>query len=227
MERRLRYPVLATFATSLRRSFHRASEILLCRRKTQRLSMEASNSFREWSVNLHNNHDHLLSALHVLTERERTRGRARLSSCNPPNHSLPVHLPHAPPSVLGISDSLIEYYSTVKGCQLESRSCNRYADILPYDRTRITINNRYFNGDWVRERAGGHWFIATQAPLPETAHEFLSILADLDPSVRPPGQDSPHVRTVVQLTQDVESGRRKAHVYFPSSAGESWVVRPD
>src|SRR5882762_2933992 len=114
MERRLRYPVLATFATSLRRSFHRASEILLCRRKTQRLSMEASNSFREWSVNLHNNHDHLLSALHVLTERERTRGRARLSSCNPPNHplppcnppnhSLPVHLPHAPPSVLGISD---------------------------------------------------------------------------------------------------------------------------
>lgn len=32
------------------------------------------------------------------------------------------------------------------------------------------------------------------------------------------------MRTIVQLTQNIESGRRKAHAYFPSAVGKSLIV---
>jgi protein-tyrosine phosphatase len=74
---------------------------------------------------------------------------------------------------------------------------------------------------------GGKWWIATQAPLPRTIHPFLSLFLSpisnpLDPSL---GQFS--VRTIVQLTRDVEAGRKKADPYFPTVVGTSTVVNPE
>lgn len=58
---------------------------------------------------------------------------------------------------------------------------NRYRDIIPFDRTRVTVSidghpeGRYLNANWVRELYGGMWWIASQAPLPNTAHAFLGL----------------------------------------------------
>ena len=58
---------------------------------------------------------------------------------------------------------------------------NRYKDIIPFDRTRVTVSvdghpeGRYLNANWVRELHGGMWWIASQAPLPNTAHAFLGL----------------------------------------------------
>jgi len=112
---------------------------------------------------------------------------------------------------------------------LENRYLNRYIDIQPYDRTRVAVGGRYFNGNWVREHAGGRWTIATQAPLPSTTHEFLSIIAGIHSPLIPPGEPSSkftRVRTVVQLTPYFEAGRQKAHPYFPFERGESGVIHP-
>lgn len=92
---------------------------------------------------------------------------------------------------------------------------------------------RYINASWVRELFGGKWWIATQAPLPHTAHAFLSLI--LQPATRPPqpldsspsASKTSQIRTVVQLTQNVESGRPKAHAYFPSVVGHSQNFRPE
>jgi protein-tyrosine phosphatase len=65
--------------------------------------------------------------------------------------------------------------------------------------------------------------------LPNTAHEFLSLIVGLHPHLGPPDEPAlrfARVRTVVQLTRNVESGRQKAHPYFPHEPGTSWVVPP-
>ncbi|KAG1814030.1 protein-tyrosine phosphatase-like protein, partial [Suillus subaureus] len=104
---------------------------------------------------------------------------------------------------------------------------NRYSNIEPYDRTRVVVGDlkgshcsvgaegskgRYFNASWVRELYGGKLWIATQAPLPRTAHVF----PQCHPSLNfPYMHSSSRVRTV------------KAHAYFPSTPGQSVLSNPD
>jgi protein tyrosine phosphatase len=141
----------------------------------------------------------------------------------------------------------VTYYSTAIGCHPDNQGANRYSDIEPYDRTRVVVgdlknahcsigaegtNGRYFNASWVRELYGGKLWIATQAPLPRTAHVFLSAIAQPisapPSSLNSPRMHSPsRVRTVVQLTPNMERGRQKAHIYFPSTPGQSMRSDPD
>lgn len=171
------------------------------------------------------NQDHISDVWRILADRERSR-RSRPLSASRRDH-LPrrsdiaptgAHLPNA-----------TDYYSAALGSSPENNFCNRYIDIIPYDRTRVDAGGRYFNANWVRELAGGRWAIATQAPLPHTAHEFLSFMAGIHPPFGPPGEPAlrfARVRTVVQLTRNVESGRQKADPYFPREPGDSWVISP-
>jgi protein tyrosine phosphatase len=171
------------------------------------------------------NQDHINQVWRMLADRERSRHRARSLSTSRPYRpqsdiapTATTHLPNA-----------TDYYAAALGCSSENSFCNRYIDIIPYDRTRIDAGGRYLNANWVRELAGGHWTIATQAPLPNTAHEFLSLIAGIHPPFGPPGEPAlrfARVRTIVQLTRNVESGRQKAHPYFPHEPGDSWVVSP-
>ena len=169
------------------------------------------------------NQDHINDVWRILTDRERSRYRARSLSASRHYHSQSdvsstQHLPNH-----------TEYYSTALGCSPENQFYNRYADIVPYDRTRVEAGGRYFNANWMRELAGGRWSIATQAPLPNTAHEFLSLIVGLHPHFGPPDEPAlrfARVRTVVQLTRNVESGRQKAHPYIPHEPGKPWVVSP-
>ncbi|KAJ7204384.1 protein-tyrosine phosphatase-like protein, partial [Mycena pura] len=139
---------------------------------------------------------------------------------------------------------LFEYYSIASGCHPDNSNKNRYRDIKPYDRTRVVVaglaldrespihccpNQRYLNASWVQERYGHKWWIASQAPLPTTAHAYLSLILQpitlpLSPPETPP---STRVRTVVQLTQLIEGGRRKADSYFPARVGQSLVHAPE
>ncbi|KAF5311953.1 hypothetical protein D9619_002807 [Psilocybe cf. subviscida] len=130
----------------------------------------------------------------------------------------------------------IRHYSTIYGGLEDNLPMNRYSDILPYDRTRFSVNDphsdkktRYLNANWVAEKYGHKWWIASQAPLRNTAHAFLSVfLHEVRPPHVAPNTASPaRVRTVVQLTRNIESGRRKADAYFPTVAGESRVVYPE
>jgi len=166
--------------------------------------------------------DHISNVWRILADRERSRIRAK---------SLSASRSYRPQSIPNPSTTAhaTDYYSVALGCSQENYFCNRYADILPYDRTRVDVGGRYLNANWVRELAGGRWAIATQAPLPSTVHEFLSLIAGVQSPLSPPEEPAlkfARVRTAVQLARNVESGKQKAHPYFPPEPGESWVIRP-
>ena len=161
--------------------------------------------------------DYLNEVLNTLAAREQLRAESR-SAPKP-------HDPDHPPSEPDASQRdkfLDEFYSVSIGGSQAHWAANRYADVEPYDRTRVDPGGHYMNANWVRELHGKKWWIATQAPLLNTAYTFLSVLVE---PVSPPGLPTSQVRTIVQLTRDVEGGRRKAHPYFPQTIGQSTVVR--
>lgn len=195
---------------------------------------------------------HINNVLRVLAARESRRYAARaISQQRPldPSESIPILKPRsALASFLrrepDVQPHHVEHYSVAAGVHEDNRGMNRYLDIIPYDRTRLvvqedkdhpqeqpgTLHGRYLNANWVMERFGHKWWIATQAPLRNTAHAFLSVM--LQPIVRPPHADPPQsktsrIRTVVQLTLNFESGRKKADPYFPSEVGKSLLVPPE
>lgn len=182
-----------------------------------------------WLQNAHNQ-DHIDNAWRILTDRERSRVRVKLlsaASSRHYDHSQPAAATTQPASGGHPRVNATDHYSVTLGCSPENRSYNRYTDILPYDHSRVDVGGRYFNGNWVRELAGGRWAISTQAPLPNTAHEFLSLVAGIHSPIGPPEEPAlgfTRVRTVVQLARNVESGRLKAHPYFPNHAGESTTI---
>jgi len=131
-----------------------------------------------------------------------------------------------------ISRQVFDYYSIAVGCHPDNANQNRYVDIKPYDRTGILVGTaqRYLNASWCLERFGRKWWIASQAPLPASAHAFLSLIRQpitLPVSTTQSAPRPTRVRTVVQLTRLVEGGRRKAHSYFPTVVGQSVVHTPE
>ncbi|EKM55011.1 uncharacterized protein PHACADRAFT_255302 [Phanerochaete carnosa HHB-10118-sp] len=170
-------------------------------------------------------------------ERENERITVSNASRHESNPSKAHHTAQIPSTLIKI-DEAVKHYSISVACHPKHWKYNRYADVMPYDRTRVIVGHsgseelsgRYLNASWVRELAGGKWWIASQAPLPDTIHAFLTVI--LEPISSPPavmqkiqpitGSIS-RVRTVVQLTREVESGIRKAHAYIPPNVGDSWV----
>lgn len=134
-----------------------------------------------------------------------------------------------------------KHYSVAIGRDPAHRWGNRYSNIEPYDRTRVVVatseaaclgcgegKGRYFNGSWVRELHGQKLWIATQAPLRDTAHTFLSVLSQpVGSSANTSLPQGSRVRTVVQLTLNYENGRIKAYPYFPLTVGESMTIAPE
>ena len=204
-----------------------------------RKGMATSSPLPEW-LDRAQGGEHIGTVVQVLTKRERDRAAARSASRHLMHPSTTHRLIHSPAKLLADTDT-VKHYSISIACQPDNCRANRYSDVAPYDRTRVVVGHggteplgRYINASWVRELYGGKWWIAAQAPLPDTAHAFLSIL--LQPVSHPPEDLHPprdvtgstsRVRTVVQLTQNLESGMRKAHDYFPPVPGESWVLPPE
>ncbi|KAI0714837.1 phosphatases II [Earliella scabrosa] len=196
-----------------------------------------------WLERCHN-FEHITEVLRALAKRERTRSLAQSASRHQSHPSKRHRVSHIASSI-PTKPEHVEHYSVAAGTDPDNARLNRYADIWPYDRTRVVVcpgepshdcsssctSGRYLNANWVRELAGGKWWIATQAPLPQTAHAFLSVI--LEGISPPPGtpfsnlRDLNRIRTIVQLTQNLERGMRKAHVYFPPLEGQSWVIEPE
>ncbi|KAF4612111.1 hypothetical protein D9613_004118 [Agrocybe pediades] len=144
----------------------------------------------------------------------------------------------------GITQEQVTHYSIANGLHDDTKGMNRYTDIIPYDRTRVQVGKpgagegrthppRYLNANWVLERYGHKWWIAAQAPLNSTAHAFMSLMLTpvLPPRTSSSTQSSKkppiRIRTVVQLTQNVERGMKKADPYFPSEVGQHLIVPPE
>ncbi|KIK91107.1 hypothetical protein PAXRUDRAFT_831122 [Paxillus rubicundulus Ve08.2h10] len=172
-----------------------------------------------------------------LSKREQERSKHRDS---PPSSTHTSALPKFFSLSKSEKDEASRHYSVAIGRDLNNRWANRYSNIEPYDRTRVVVgasestslgcgdcNGRYFNGSWVKELHGGKWWIATQAPLRETAHAFLSVFTQPIESSSDTSPPRSRVRTVVQLTLNHENGRAKAYSYFPSKLGESMIVTPE
>ncbi|GAA5884602.1 hypothetical protein JCM6882_005317 [Rhodosporidiobolus microsporus] len=142
-----------------------------------------------------------------------------------------------------------DWFAVGAGTSRENIGKNRYGDIIAYDRTRCLPQLRttaasnepsYVNASLVRELDVGvpaeqlkrRWWVAAQAPIPSTVHDFLSLLLTPPNSLAyqslsasssaPPSL--PPINLVVQLTPLVEGRREKCHTYFPPNIGETWDV---
>ncbi|KAF8665406.1 hypothetical protein AX16_000425 [Volvariella volvacea WC 439] len=197
--------------------------------------------------------EHLGLALKTLKKREAIRRRARQNTRDQYDSPVPTNNLHHPVQsqqrINQEEQRREEHYSVSIAHHPDNIGHNRYADVEPYNRTRATVGGshctsgrgegegcgedaegRYLNASWVLERFGGKWWIAAQAPLPVSAHAFLSLI--LRPNLRPPKSNShlpyrTRIRTVVQLTQNFEHGFIKADPYFPERVGESWTIPPE
>lgn len=177
-----------------------------------------------------------------LSKREKERSKYRnVPPTNPSASTSHKLLPaQSTPSQPENSDRS-KHYSVAIGRDPTNRWGNRYSNIEPYDRTRVVVgvsgtaclgcgegNGRYFNGSWVRELHGQKWWIATQAPLRDTAHAYLSVISQpVGPSSDTSLPRGSRVSTVVQLTLNYENGRIKAYPYFPATVGESMTIAPE
>ncbi|KIJ66450.1 hypothetical protein HYDPIDRAFT_86439 [Hydnomerulius pinastri MD-312] len=176
----------------------------------------------------------------ALSKREQDRDNARIASLVNTSTSSSRRW-FVKPASLQEKNALSKHYSVAIGSNPNNQWGNRYSNVGPYDRTRVVVGyegactlgcgnsvgeGRYFNASWVNELYGEKLWIATQAPLPATAHAFLSAITQ--PIASPPSTiQGSRVRTVVQLTLNYESGRTKAHLYFPSTVGQSKVMEAE
>uniref|UniRef100_A0A8C8Y316 Receptor-type tyrosine-protein phosphatase H n=1 Tax=Panthera leo TaxID=9689 RepID=A0A8C8Y316_PANLE len=93
---------------------------------------------------------------------------------------------------------------------LENSAKNRYRNVLPYDWSRVSLKphqeepgSDYINASFIPGLWGPREFIAAQGPLPQTVADFWRLVWE---------QQS---RTLVMLTNCVESGRVKCEYYWP------------
>ncbi|VDO69523.1 unnamed protein product [Heligmosomoides polygyrus] len=92
---------------------------------------------------------------------------------------------------------------------------NRYRDILPYDRNRVTLSeseenpNGYINASFISLPKGRTRFIAAQAPLPTTLEEWWKMV------------DEQKVLLIVMLCKLVEMNKVKCERYWPVEIGQS------
>lgn len=199
-----------------------------------------------WLSHAFSDATHFANVYTVLSEREAKRERARSASRNNDNKSRARRAGKAiaSPFTRNVPSDHLEHYSIEVGSRPEYLPFNRYYAIEPHERTRVGVcfpaspDEEYLNANWVRELNGGHWWIATQAPLPETTYAYLSLF--FQPATRPPPsiagmreeectippEGECRMRTSVQLTVAYEGGRTKAHPYFPTEVGESYVIPP-
>lgn len=203
-----------------------------------------ASEFPAWLREYLNDH-YVRSIFRTLATRERQRKIARSALWQPSlatdTRSTPfgrIYGTVKPQKPTPTESKMHEHYSVAVGNDPANQHRNRYGDIHPYDRTRVVVatnpdaGEQYLNASWVLERSGCKWWIASQAPLPHTAHTFLSLflqpitLPSSSPAL-PSRRDISRIRTIVQLTNDVEDGRRKAHPYYPTQIGQNMVILPE
>lgn len=91
---------------------------------------------------------------------------------------------------------------------IEKGTKNRYKDMLPFDHSRVKLQNvpfgdcDYVNASHVKAQYSDRHYIASQAPVPDTFHDFWRVVWEQ------------HARVIVMLTAESEGGQRKSHPYW-------------
>lgn len=110
-------------------------------------------------------------------------------------------------------------WGIVKGNSEENLNRNRYANIFPWDQTRIklkTISEKhsdYINASEIKID-NDNIYIATQGPLKETMHHFWSMI--FNESVK----QKSGIAIIVMVTPLVENGIVKCHQYWPKKINQ-------
>ena len=93
---------------------------------------------------------------------------------------------------------------------IEKGSKNRYNNIFPYDHARVKLQEisngdcDYVNASHVKTSYSNKHYVATQAPIPATFHDFWRMVWEQD------------IRVIVMLTAEAEGGQVKSHPYWNS-----------
>lgn len=91
---------------------------------------------------------------------------------------------------------------------------NRYMNVRPIDSSRVKLTHSgvlggdYINANYVDGWKSEHAYIATQAPVPGTIHDFWRMVWEENCSV------------IVMVTNEIEQGKLKAHKYWPDEGGK-------
>ncbi|XP_076749342.1 phosphatidylinositol phosphatase PTPRQ-like isoform X1 [Xylocopa sonorina] len=100
---------------------------------------------------------------------------------------------------------------TNSACLQANKKKNRYADILPYDFSRVKLevidndpNTDYINASFIKGYSGEDEYIACQGPKEETTFDFWRMIEQYN------------INMIVMLTELVEKGKEKCHQYFPT-----------
>uniref|UniRef100_UPI00358EB89E tyrosine-protein phosphatase non-receptor type 22-like n=1 Tax=Myxine glutinosa TaxID=7769 RepID=UPI00358EB89E len=95
------------------------------------------------------------------------------------------------------------------GCKIENTKKNRYKDILPYNSSRVILQqsngdtaNTYINASFIFGVNGPQTYIATQGPLPHTISDFWQMIWDYN------------VQMVIMACKEIELGKRKCEKYW-------------
>ncbi|XP_043116547.1 tyrosine-protein phosphatase non-receptor type 6 isoform X2 [Puntigrus tetrazona] len=111
-----------------------------------------------------------------------------------------------------------------EGMRPENKSKNRYKNILPFDDTRVTLQNAdpnvvgsdYINANYVINKLMDiryqKVYIACQGCLATTVNDFWQMVWQEE------------TRVIVMTTREVEKGRNKCVPYWPTTEGESKEV---
>ncbi|XP_062832032.1 tyrosine-protein phosphatase non-receptor type 20 isoform X2 [Anolis carolinensis] len=111
----------------------------------------------------------------------------------------------------------LEHIKPLDDCQVakapENRDKNRYRDVLPYDRTRVTLGEKkdYINANYIRVPVGETelFYISTQGPLCCTTNDFWQMVWEN------------HSNVIAMITRETEHGIHKCHRYWPEPPNDS------
>ncbi|CAF1008494.1 unnamed protein product, partial [Didymodactylos carnosus] len=99
-----------------------------------------------------------------------------------------------------------------------NRALNRFRDVLPYDDTRVRLNNGpidYINASFINVPLANRRYILTQGPLPTTSKHFWQMIWEQNTCV------------IVMLTKLMEKGCNKCWLYYPDYSNDSELIYND
>uniref|UniRef100_A0A1B6KNM2 protein-tyrosine-phosphatase n=2 Tax=Graphocephala atropunctata TaxID=36148 RepID=A0A1B6KNM2_9HEMI len=106
-------------------------------------------------------------------------------------------------------------YSCSEGEKEVNRKKNRYKDILPFDVSRVVLNeyagvpgSDYINANYIKGASGSPAYIASQGPLPHTVNDFWRMVVQCE------------VQVIVMACNEEEAGKHKCENYWVEGEGE-------
>ncbi|KAF8321360.1 phosphatases II [Clavulina sp. PMI_390] len=192
-------------------------------------SNPADLSHPKWLKTALSNPKKIWNSYNLVTERETYRATAR------------AELLQYGTEGLDLEDGELLAYSTLDATMLDEERKIRRFSTEAYDRNRVIVGgdpNRFVNASYVREGAGGRWWVAAEAPTSSGAHAFLSMfLPPEDPEDYLQGGEGaltsysssrsaprPRIHTIIQLSPPREGSSRPPDPYFPSVLTSSWTI---